>query len=829
MPSPHSREAPRFSADHSGFDFFFDDVKELADRAKINDTKAIEWARRYAGSESDTWVHVPCLNRLANEPVATFLEFRNEVRALYPHLDQARRYTASDLQRVVDRCRHFEDMSRKDLGEYLRDYIKISGYLVEKNRLSLRERSIKFIDGFPQPIRVAILNRLSVTDPDVLPDDGYDFQRAHAAANWVLSSRSSDKVDTSSSAPRRTSLESGVLEELVRAITAANSSNNQLVPAPAPQPQFSSPQQFANGQQYIFPQSYAPHPQQPFPQHQQHFAAHPQYATQQMASHQYPHQSQFMHQMYAPQPLPHQAQYQAQMQQPPAMPPYPRPPAPGGPLQHPSRRQFSQTNGCVFCSDPTHFIRECPIVQQYLTQGKVLRDPAGRIRLLNGEYPPSTLPGRNMRERVDYWNASQNLEPHPAQNNVLSTNFLETVEGSVYAVQYDPREDSALPFSSSADEDLDAEEQSRIIDAKIASLRDTQVLVTEAGGKKKVRWNLDGVVVPPAPYNISQSKPDSAPVPRVPSPNIHARRMPERSETPFPPPVMSGSTRREEVSSERPTERPRGPMRPIQEQRKSEQPKANLEDSRTRFRSAVEAGVKIPDLADRLLDTPISVTTRELLAASGGVRHAIKDLVASKKVSVNALEEEPVDAFLTQCFEDGVNLPPPSKSVQADLFRYDPSSPYAVNSLPLRVIFPDFGNGVFPECVLDSGAQSIIMRSDVWERTRAPIAANKAMVMQSANRSRDLTMGMIENFPVRIGEVQVFLQIHVVKDAPFQVLLGRPFFDVTSCSEISRSGGHHQIHLRDPVSGNPYTFPTEPRLTTPLLPPKKGSGANFQE
>jgi len=93
----------------------------------------------------------------------------------------------------MDHARNYEDMSRKDLGEYLgeylRDFIMISEYLVDKDGLSEREQLTRLLEGFLQPIRVAIFNHLAITDHDVLPNDGYPFPSITSAARWVLSSR----------------------------------------------------------------------------------------------------------------------------------------------------------------------------------------------------------------------------------------------------------------------------------------------------------------------------------------------------------------------------------------------------------------------------------------------------------------------------------------------------------------------------------------------------------------------------------------------------------------------------------------------------------------
>ena len=85
--------------------------------------------------------------------------------------------------------------------------------------------------------------------------------------------------------------------------------------------------------------------------------------------------------------------------------------------------------------------------------------------------------------------------------------------------------------------------------------------------------------------------------------------------------------------------------------------------------------------------------------------------------------------------------------------------------------------------------------------------------MESANSTTSMTLGLIEDQPAQLGPIAFNLQIQVVDSAPFEVLLGRPFFDVTSCKEISRAGGHHEIRVYDPEYGTPYVFATQPRLS----------------
>jgi hypothetical protein len=236
-------------------------------------------------------------------------------------------------------------------------------------------------------------------------------------------------------------------------------------------------------------------------------------------------------------------------------------------------------------------------------------------------------------------------------------------------------------------------------------------------------------------------------------------------------------------------------------------PKPPAQDPQYRYQSAIESNVKPSDLVNRALDATVTLTTRELLATSSEVRKHVKDLVTSKKVFANAVE----------VCEATSHTESPASALYVDLVKYDDSSS-AATCLPLRVIFPMFAPEVEPECVLDGGAQMVIMRKDVWKKLGAPIIASRATPLESANNHTTMTLGLVENHPVKLGPVTIYLQIQVVNDAPFEVLLGRPFFDILCCSEISSSGGNHEILVKDPKDGTPYVFPTQPRLhRTPKL------------
>lgn len=251
MPLANSNKAPRFKSTPFEFDSFFDDVEELASRAGLSVKDTIRWARCYAGSESESWQYVPCLEE-GNIP-DHFETFRKEVRQKYPSLSEDRRFTSADIDRLVDHTSQISNMTRDDFGEYARKFSIIAQYLIARERLSKRERNFAFLKGFPQPVRSRVLHRLSIRKSEVLPEEGYKFKDIEEAALFVLSSGgrafADDPTNPSHSSPpvkQEASSDQSEVKGLIQAVSsltrmfAANVNSHgrtQSVPSIQTQPQ----------------------------------------------------------------------------------------------------------------------------------------------------------------------------------------------------------------------------------------------------------------------------------------------------------------------------------------------------------------------------------------------------------------------------------------------------------------------------------------------------------------------------------------------------------------------------------------------------------------
>ena len=136
------------------------------------------------------------------------------------------------------------------------------------------------------------------------------------------------------------------------------------------------------------------------------------------------------------------------------------------------------------------------------------------------------------------------------------------------------------------------------------------------------------------------------------------------------------------------------------------QPNANKytgQGPQYRYQAAIEDPTVTKALLDCALDVPLQTTTRELLATSLDIRKQFREMIMSKKVSTNTFIEDPTFPIAAESF------------LQEHSAFYNDTDVIAKHSLPLRVVYPEFENGIRPECILDGGAQIIAMCKDIWE------------------------------------------------------------------------------------------------------------------
>jgi hypothetical protein len=170
-------------------------------------------------------------------------------------------------------------------------------------------------------------------------------------------------------------------------------------------------------------------------------------------------------------------------------------------------------------------------------------------------------------------------------------------------------------------------------------------------------------------------------------------------------------------------------------------------------------------------------------------------------VTTTATGDMPVGSIVAQdpYLQYLENLPPEERPRQVYVAR---------ESAPLQVVYPVINHNDTIESVLDSGSQIVSMSLDSAKQSGLVWDPGLRIFMESANKTMEESVGMARNVPFRWGTLTVYLQVHIIKNPAYKVLLGRPFDLLTrSCVENSGDGGQ-VVTITDPNTGKKCAIPT---------------------
>jgi hypothetical protein len=265
-------------------------------------------------------------------------------------------------------------------------------------------------------------------------------------------------------------------------------------------------------------------------------------------------------------------------------------------------------------------------------------------------------------------------------------------------------------------------------------------------------------------------------------------------------------------------------------------------------------------IVPKMLEAPITLTLGDLLKSDKGVREGLRKLLTKKRVPSNERALNMIDAMDERQFaywksfaelnglDDIVSaselppvrvltvstnetrLPKGTLVVSDPVLQYLESIPPGGNAKPvlvaqesqsLRTVHAVVNGSSEEECILDGGSQIVSMSKAVAVRLGLPWDPDICIHMQSANNQIEKSLGLVRNVPFRFDHVTVYLQVHVINEPAYKVLLGRPF-DAVTCSiyENDRDGGQI-VTIQCPNTKKKITIPTRERGKDPDVLQKK--------
>lgn len=287
-------------------------------------------------------------------------------------------------------------------------------------------------------------------------------------------------------------------------------------------------------------------------------------------------------------------------------------------------------------------------------------------------------------------------------------------------------------------------------------------------------------------------------------------------------------------------------VKPLPEVTRERQPVAEKEGMwRRGYRNIapLQNDEKAITLIKDALKVPVNVTTEDLLNISEAARQELKKLLTKKRV-------EKTQSLITTEMEEQENvihaekLPGASYEVldhersgipKGSLIIGDPVEQYlgslqpgempkkvvvAKESIGLRAVFPLINGKGKVESLLDGGSQIVSMARDVAIELKIAWNPDITVHMESANKSLEQTLGLAKNVPLKFGHIVVYLQVHIIKEPAYKVLLGRPFDSVTESLIKNGRDGSQTLTLTDPNTGERCGMSTYERGKQPGILPK---------
>ena len=252
-------------------------------------------------------------------------------------------------------------------------------------------------------------------------------------------------------------------------------------------------------------------------------------------------------------------------------------------------------------------------------------------------------------------------------------------------------------------------------------------------------------------------------------------------------------------------------------------------------RAPVEIGLDIEKLVETVLDLEINVPLRSLAGVSGAIQKEIRRQVTKTKLptetAVQTLITEPERPFIElstlpfeSCIlEESEDIPGGIAVAGDPVLQYldenkEESSDrlMAANiSEPLRAIYSMINNVGQEECLLDAGSMIVSVAKEAAIQLGLTWDPSIRINMESASNHIEKTLGLARNVKFTVGGLNLFLQVHVLENPPYRVLLGRPF-DVYSKSIVqTKSDGTSEVVLTDPNTKQIAIVPTYQRGVGP--------------
>lgn len=755
----NERTAPKFTKDEPrSLPRYFEDLEEYFVIAGVTDEQEKKkYAIKYVEVDvAEDWEQLPSYT--APE---TYADFKKSVLALYPGAGDVRKYTNADATLHVEKWAKQGVKTLGDWAEFIRYYRTVSTWLCSQQKMSLSEQSklaALVISTLPSQIRADVRSYLLVKQPDVHPDDGYSLASIDAAVRHQLHGTSSSVSPT----------------PVTPTVTP-------VIISPVNQPHTFIPSGFTPVKNEEIAQMRA-----------------------------------MMQKLTADQSSgPTMAQ--------------PRRLAPDG-----SRQAAIE---CLYCGLAGHMVRACPDANADINTGHCIRDVYNRIALPSGAYVPGSIKGATLRARIWKWHELNPGQLASAAGNaaIAATNMYTIAEG--YAND---------PSTVITAEDLEVLQRLSAAFLQAAEPSDrfagTDLPRNLRSAQRVQATRAQGVAYVGQPPPLPSTQKEMAAIPEQSkiegSKKAVAKEKGKAAESVPALPVDAPSA--SDNTAEHPFAKARSQAEytaPNAKNVGAPAAKPTKEAPAAAYRSVapIEDVEACGPVMEKMLDASVEVTLRSLMQISPEIRNRLKQKLTARRVPTPESSATEQYVFLEDVTDEQgiaesasygatvyepVGYPPNSivfgSTYEAYLAGLDESDDrkllvVASDNHAIRSMNCNINDREPVECLLDPGSQIVSMSEAYAGRLRLSWDPSIVVRMQSANGQVEDSLGLARSVPFEIGNITIYLQVHILRNAAYDVLCGRPIDVLTASVVRNKTTGEQTITMTCPNTGDTVTVPTQER------------------
>jgi len=436
---------------------------------------------------------------------------------------------------------------------------------------------------------------------------------------------------------------------------------------------------------------------------------------------------------------------------------------------------------CYGCGLKGHNMQACYKIENLIQSGKIAKDANGRLVDQNGQ----------VIRRISKENFLQALERQKAEssapkshyfalNSDLSDYYMSDAdqETGVYALP------AAQHFFNHGDEEYFVMPVERS-HQKVSTTARKAVLdgvypppLTRAKGKENVQTTKTTLPVPTGPVKFGPASAQKSQFPmKATSPSDVIRQLP----VPYP---FDARTKRNIPPMDTDIQMKDGTKRPQKPSISKTTPEQDTTPAQAKTKgplrqSEVSAKIGETQVVTQILNTPVTLSVREVLASSKELSDQLTEMLKRKnpKVSNAYIGETPNTS------DNSVNAVHNVAMTRGQLIELQ----MECDQRPITAI-------------IDTGSQLNVVSKEAWKNIiRRPMDVEKTLTMNDANGGKGLLKGLVSGVPLTCGGLTTYANLFVAEKPPFDLLLGRPWQRSNYVSIDERDDGTYLI-FRNPTN-----------------------------